>query len=77
MKVLAISGSLRRASHNTALLRAAAEHAPDGVEVDLPVGGVAAKFDDEGRLTDPETIERLEDAIVALLEHHRSLRVAA
>ena len=30
MKILAISGSLRAASHNTALLRAAAELAPEG-----------------------------------------------
>ena len=35
MKILAISGSLRRASHNTQLLRAAAEAAPAGVEVEL------------------------------------------
>ena len=35
MRVLAISGSLRAASHNTALLRAAAELAPAGVEVEL------------------------------------------
>jgi chromate reductase len=185
MKVLAISGSLRRASHNTALLRAAAEHAPEGVEfdfydgleslppynedrdteqpaaavadlrervgaadavliatpeyngtipgqlkhlvdwasrprgphaalygkpvavigashsdygalwaqdhlrralgiagarvaeVELPVGGSRAKFDDEGRLTDPETIEQLESAVSRLLEHQRSLALAA
>ncbi len=35
MRVLAISGSLRAASYNTALLRAAAELAPEGVEVEL------------------------------------------
>lgn len=35
MKLLAISGSLRRVSSNTALLRAAAILAPDGVEVVL------------------------------------------
>ena len=35
MRVLAVSGSLRRDSHNTALLRAAAELAPAGVEVVL------------------------------------------
>jgi chromate reductase len=35
MKVLAISGSLRRGSHNTALLRVAAERTPDGVELEL------------------------------------------
>jgi NAD(P)H-dependent FMN reductase len=36
--VLAISGSLRAASHNTALLRAAREHSPDGVSVTLYQG---------------------------------------
>ncbi|MES1241277.1 MAG: NADPH-dependent FMN reductase [Acidobacteriota bacterium] len=35
MKLLAISGSLRRISSNTALLRAAAALAPEGVEVVL------------------------------------------
>ncbi len=35
MKILAISGSLRRGSHNTELLRAAAALAPPGVEVEL------------------------------------------
>jgi chromate reductase len=38
MRILAISGSLRRASHNTALLREAAELAPEGVEVELYPG---------------------------------------
>ncbi|HEV7266778.1 MAG TPA: NADPH-dependent FMN reductase [Falsiroseomonas sp.] len=35
VKVLAISGSLRRASFNSAALRAAAELAPEGVQVSL------------------------------------------
>lgn len=35
MKVLGISGSLRRDSHNTSLLRAAAELADDGVELEI------------------------------------------
>jgi chromate reductase, NAD(P)H dehydrogenase (quinone) len=35
VRVLAISGSLRSDSNNTALLRALREEAPDGVEVDL------------------------------------------
>jgi len=35
MRVLAISGSLRRDSHNTKLLRAAEELAPDGVELEF------------------------------------------
>jgi chromate reductase len=35
MKILGISGSLRAGSHNTLLLRAAAELAPAGVELEL------------------------------------------
>ena len=35
MRVLGISGSLRRASHNTALLRAAADHLPEDVQLDI------------------------------------------
>jgi chromate reductase len=35
MKILAVSGSLRAESHNTSLLRAAAEVAPAAVEVEL------------------------------------------
>lgn len=40
MRILAISGSLRKASSNTALLRAASALAPEGVEVVL-YGGLA------------------------------------
>ena len=35
MKILAVSGSLRRDSHNTQLLRVAVEAAPEGIEVEL------------------------------------------
>ena len=35
MRILAVSGSLRDDSYNTSLLRAAAEAAPEGVEVEL------------------------------------------
>ncbi len=35
MKVLAISGSLRKDSHNTRLLRALREEAPEGVEITI------------------------------------------
>ncbi|MBD0338914.1 MAG: NAD(P)H-dependent oxidoreductase [Thermoleophilia bacterium] len=38
MRILAISGSLRRESYNTALLREAAEVAPAGVELELYEG---------------------------------------
>lgn len=35
MKILAVSGSLRAASYNTALLRAASELAPEGVTIEI------------------------------------------
>ena len=35
LRILGISGSLRRDSHNTALLRAAAEMLPPGAELEL------------------------------------------
>jgi chromate reductase len=35
MRILALSGSLRRDSHNRALLRAAADHLPPGVSLEL------------------------------------------
>ena len=35
MRILAVSGSLRAGSHNTSLLRAAVDAAPEGVEVEL------------------------------------------
>lgn len=38
MKILAVSGSLRADSYNTSLLRAAAEAAPEGVELELWAG---------------------------------------
>jgi chromate reductase, NAD(P)H dehydrogenase (quinone) len=38
VKILAVSGSLRADSHNTRLLRAAVEAAPEGVEVELWTG---------------------------------------
>jgi len=45
-------------------------------DVDLPVSGAAAKFDADGTLTDPETVERLEEVVTTLVEHHRSLVAA-
>jgi chromate reductase len=65
MKILAISGSLRSASHNTALLRAAAELAPDGVEIELYENLEALPPYNEDRDTDtpPAEVVRLRDAI--------------
>lgn len=55
-RILAISGSLRRASHNTALLRAAATLAPAGVDISVYTGiGDLPLFnpDLEGKEPDP------------------------
>jgi hypothetical protein len=43
------------------------------IEADLPVGRASDKFDDGGRLSDPETDERLQEVVQALVEHHRAL----
>jgi chromate reductase len=65
MRILAISGSLRAASYNTALLRAAAELAPDGVEVELYENLEALPPYNEDRDTDqpPLEVRRLRTAI--------------
>ena len=56
MQLLAISGSLRRASTNSALLRALAENAPDGITIEIcDLIGELPIFnpDNEGDLTPP------------------------
>jgi chromate reductase len=65
MRVLAISGSLRAASHNTALLRAAAELVPEGVELELYDGlERLPPYNEEHDTNEPPTeVERLRDAI--------------
>ena len=65
MKVLGISGSLRRDSRNTALLRAAAELLPDGVELELWEGLKALPpYDEDDDLEPaPAAVAELRDAI--------------
>ena len=53
MKVLAVSGSLRRDSHNTKLLHAAREVASDGVELELWEGLKAVPPYDQDDDVDP------------------------
>ena len=67
MRVLAISGSLRAASHNTALLRAAAELAPEGVEVELYDGLDRLPPYNEDHDTDdpPAEVARVRQAIAS------------
>ena len=56
MRILAVSGSLRAESYNTSLLRAARDHAPDGVEIEL--------FDSAGIADLPLYDQDLEDSEV-------------
>jgi chromate reductase len=63
-RVLAISGSLRAASHNTQLLRLAQEHAPDGVEIVIWDGLAEMPAYNEDLEVDPgETVEGLRTAL--------------
>jgi chromate reductase, NAD(P)H dehydrogenase (quinone) len=67
MRILTISGSLRAASHNTAMLRAAAELAPPGVEVLLYEGlDRLPHYNEDHDTEDPHgEVQRLRDAIAA------------
>jgi len=61
MRILAVSGSLREGSYNTSLLRAAAEAAPEGIEVELWEGLAELPLYDEDLDDDdaPESVRRL------------------
>ena len=65
MKILGISGSLRRDSYNTKLLRAAAELVDEGVELELYDGLKAVPPYDEDDDVDPApaAVSRLREAI--------------
>jgi chromate reductase len=65
MRVLAISGSLRRGSHNTELLRAAADLLPPSVELDFFDGLKAVEpYDEDDDVGGgPEGARRLREAI--------------
>ena len=67
MRILTISGSLRAASHNTAMLRAAAELAPAGVEVLLYEGlDRLPHYNEDHDTDDPHgEVQRLREAIAA------------
>ncbi len=64
MRMLAVSGSLREGSFNTSLLRAAAEAAPDGVELELWEGLADLPLYDEELDGDdvPGSVRRLREA---------------
>jgi chromate reductase len=65
MKILGISGSLRRDSHNRKLLRAAAELVPDGVELEIWDGlkAVPPYDEDDDVEPAPAAVAQLREAI--------------
>jgi len=66
MRILAVSGSLRAESYNTALARAAAKLAPDGVDVELYAGlAWVPPYDADGDGEEPPAaVEDLRERIV-------------
>jgi NAD(P)H-dependent FMN reductase len=42
-------------------------------DIELTVAGASSKFDENGDLTDPETIGRLDEVLETLVQHHRAL----
>jgi chromate reductase, NAD(P)H dehydrogenase (quinone) len=67
ISVLGVSGSLRGASYNTALLRAAAEVAPEGMAIELFEGlGAIPPYDEDVEASgDPAPVGAFKDAIRA------------
>ncbi len=66
MKILAIAGSLRRDSHNSALLRAAAELLPPGVELEIHEGlRDIPNFDQDEVENRPAAVARLWEEVEA------------
>ena len=65
MRILGLSGSLRRDSHNSSLLRAAAKALPPGVELELFDGLAELPHYDADLDVDPApvSVDRLRDAI--------------
>ncbi|HSO99649.1 MAG TPA: NADPH-dependent FMN reductase [Solirubrobacteraceae bacterium] len=64
MRVLGIAGSLRRASHNRQLLRAAADLLPPAVELEVYDGlGDLPPFNEDDEFAPGEAVERWRDAI--------------
>ncbi len=63
--LLAISGSLRKDSYNTSLLRAFAEYAPEGVTVTFADIGVLPLFNQDDEAAFPEVATTLKEQILA------------
>lgn len=81
MRVLGFSGSLRRQSYNSALLRAAQELAPHGMEIEIYDLAPIPMYNDDVRMAGyPPEVARLREAIraadallIASPEYNRSV----
>lgn len=65
VRIVAVSGSLRASSINTALLRTIASHAPDGVTVELVSFSALPLFNPDLEVDLPEPVKAFREAIVA------------
>src|ERR1041385_2936861 len=66
VKILAFSGALRQASTNTALLRAAKQLAPEGVEIEIYEGARELPYFDQDLEDDvPASVRELREKIAA------------
>ena len=66
INVLALSGSLRRQSFNTALLRAAQEVAPEGMVIDIADLSAIPLYNDDVRVAAyPDAVQALRDRVAA------------
>jgi chromate reductase len=81
MRILGISGSLRRESHNTRLLRGVGRLLPEGVELELfdQLGAIPPFNEDEEHQTPPavaalkSAIDRADAVLVATPEYNASM----
>lgn len=66
IKIAAISGSLRKNSYNSALIKAVTDLKPDNVEVDIIEIGEIPMFNDDVRQNNiPESVKKLSDKILS------------
>jgi chromate reductase, NAD(P)H dehydrogenase (quinone) len=65
LRILAISGSLRDASYNTALLRALREEAPEGIEIELWQGlkEIPPYDADDDTVPGPDSVEAFRELV--------------
>lgn len=80
MNILALSGSLRKESHNAALLRAFQKLAPDGTHIEIVGVGNLPLYDQDAEAAFPpeaqalkEKIEAADAIIIATPEYNRSM----